>query len=258
MFYIIKDEKLQIVDDNKEKLETTLELMPQLQDERLLETDIITVEELSKHPNKVLVDDIQIEIDVPDYEEQEITKEIEVPDFETVTKTEEVQVGEDEDGKPIYETKEWQEEIQTGTHVETITETQTIQAGSHKETITVKGLVLNPHYEDEKAQKERERLDKLSMTRGDVFEALILAKGLTKPQIRAMIENAELDDITKALYLNRFDEALNFYRGFPVFNMLGQALGITPKQLDDFFMDGNYEHLLPVTQQGSEEEKGIE
>ena len=46
--------------------------------------------------------------------------------------------------------------------------------------------------------QERERLDKLSMTRGDVFEALILAKGLTKPQIRAMIEQAELDTVTKA------------------------------------------------------------
>lgn len=95
--------------------------------------------------------------------------------------------------------------------------------------------------------KERERLDKLSMTRGDVFEALILAKGLTKPQIRAMIENAELDDITKALYLNRFDEALDFYRGFPVFDMLGQVLGVTAKQLDDFFETKDYHYLTNIT-----------
>ena len=33
--------------------------------------------------------------------------------------------------------------------------------------------------EEEKQKQERERLDKLSMTRGDVFEALILARGLT-------------------------------------------------------------------------------
>ena len=108
--------------------------------------------------------------------------------------------------------------------------------------------------EEEKQEQERERLDKLSMTRGDVFEALILAKGLTKPQIRAMIENAELDNITKALYLNRFDEALDFYRGFPVFDMLGKKLGVTPEQLDMFFTDKNYKHLLPVVQQGNEEE----
>ena len=97
------------------------------------------------------------------------------------------------------------------------------------------------------AQKERERLDKLSMTRGDVFEALILAKGLTKPQIRAMIETAELNTITKALYLNRFDEALDFYRGFPVFDMLGQVLGVTPKQLDDFFETKDYHYLTNIT-----------
>ena len=101
--------------------------------------------------------------------------------------------------------------------------------------------------EEEKQEQERERLDKLSMTRGDVFEALILARGLTKPQIRAMIENAELDDITKALYLNRFDEALDFYRGFPVFNMLGKKLDVTPKQLDDFFETKDYHYLTNIT-----------
>ena len=117
-------------------------------------------------------------------------------------------------------------------------------------------IVENPNYEEEQKQKERKRLDNLSMTRGDVFEALILAKGLTKPQIRAMIENAELDDITKALYLNRFDEALEFYRGYPIFDMIGQILGITSKQLDDFFETKDYTYLLPS--EPANEEKGIE
>ena len=117
-------------------------------------------------------------------------------------------------------------------------------------------IVENPNYEEEQKQKERKRLDNLSMTRGDVFEALILAKGLTKPQIRAMIENAELDDITKALYLNRFDEALEFYRGYPIFDMLGQILGITSKQLDDFFETKDYTYLLPS--EPANEEKSIE
>lgn len=97
--------------------------------------------------------------------------------------------------------------------------------------------------DEEKAKAERERLDKLSMTRGDVFEALILAKGLGKAQIRAMIEQAELDTVTKALYLNRFDEALNFYRAYPIFDMLGQALGITSDQLDKFFETKDYHYL---------------
>ena len=102
-------------------------------------------------------------------------------------------------------------------------------------------------YKAKQKQKERERLDNLKMTRGDVFEALILAKGLPKPQIRAMIENAELDTMTKTLYLNRFDEALDFYRGFPAFNMLGQALGIIPKQLDNFFETKDYHYLTNIT-----------
>ena len=97
--------------------------------------------------------------------------------------------------------------------------------------------------DEEKAKEERERLDKLSMTRGDVFEALILAKGLGKAQIRAMIEQAELDTVTKALYLNRFDEALEFYRGYPIFDMLGQALGITSEMLDKFFDTKDYHYL---------------
>ena len=101
--------------------------------------------------------------------------------------------------------------------------------------------------EEEKQEQRKEQIAKLSMTRGDVFEALILAKGLTKPQIRTMIENAELDTMTKALYLNRFDEALDFYRGFPVFNMLGQVLGVTPKQLDDFFETKDYHYLTNIT-----------
>ena len=108
--------------------------------------------------------------------------------------------------------------------------------------------------EEEIKEQERKRLDNLSMTRGDVFEALILARGLTKPQIRAMIENAELDTMTKALYLNRFDEALDFYRGFPVFDMLGQVLGVTPKQLDDFFETKDYHKLLPVEEENNTEQ----
>lgn len=100
--------------------------------------------------------------------------------------------------------------------------------------------------EEYKAKKEAERQEEIgniSMTRGDVFEALILARGITKTQIRAMIENAELDDITKALYLNRFDEALEFYRKFPLFDLLGQSLGVTAEQLDNFFITKNYEFL---------------
>ena len=97
--------------------------------------------------------------------------------------------------------------------------------------------------EEEKQEQRKEQISQLSMTRGDVFEALILAKGLGKAQIRAMIEQAELDTVTKALYLNRFDEALEFYRGYPIFDMLGEALGITSEMLDKFFDTKDYHYL---------------
>lgn len=109
-------------------------------------------------------------------------------------------------------------------------------------------LVLNPNWKEEQAQKERERLNNLSMTRGDVFEALILSKGITKAQIRTMIENEPtLDTITRALYLNRFDEALEFYRGYPIFDLLGDSLDITSDMLDNFFKTKDYNYLSKYT-----------
>lgn len=105
-------------------------------------------------------------------------------------------------------------------------------------------LITVEEMKTKEAQKRRERLNNLSMTRGDVFEALILAKGLGKAQMRTMIEQAELDTVTKALYLNRFDEALEFYRGYPIFDMLGQALGITGEMLDKFFETKDYHELI--------------
>ena len=101
--------------------------------------------------------------------------------------------------------------------------------------------------QEEVTAKERERINALSMTRGDVFEALILAKGLGKAQLRSMIEQAELDTTTKALYLNRFDEALEFYRGYPIFDMLGEALGITSEMLDEFFETKDWHKLVTAT-----------
>ena len=71
MFYVMNEDVLSIFDDNKEKIETTRKYMPQLDGQLTLETDIVDAETLEAHPNKVIVDDIPVEIDVPDYEEVE-------------------------------------------------------------------------------------------------------------------------------------------------------------------------------------------
>lgn len=99
--------------------------------------------------------------------------------------------------------------------------------------------------EEEKEQEEAELIGNLSMTRGDVFEALILSKGVTKATLRALIENHEgIPDLEKTLYLNRFDEALEFYRKHPAVNLIGSLLGISSEQMDRFFITKDWHELL--------------
>ena len=107
-------------------------------------------------------------------------------------------------------------------------------------------LVLNPDFDEQKEQQEKERIAMLSLTRGDVFRALYQAKQVTRTQIRAMIENNELiSQAQRELALIDFDEALNFYRGNTLIDTLGLALGISSGQLDKFFETNDYTVLLP-------------
>lgn len=107
------------------------------------------------------------------------------------------------------------------------------------------GFVLNSNYEEEQKQKEAERIAMLSLTRGDVFRGLLMAKGVTRAQLRAMIEtNEQLTEVEKEMALIDFDEALNFYRGNALIDTVGLALGITGEQLDKFFESNDYTKLL--------------
>ena len=106
-------------------------------------------------------------------------------------------------------------------------------------------------WEEKQAQAKKERVAMLSLTRGDVFRGLLMAKQVTRAEIRAMIENNEtLSILQKEMALIDFDEALNFYRGNALIDTLGATLGITSKQLDKFFETNDYTVLLP-----EEEEK---
>lgn len=107
-------------------------------------------------------------------------------------------------------------------------------------------IILNPDYEDILRIKEEERISNLFMTRGDMFEALILAFGKDKNDIRLMVENLpDLTEVEKKLYLNRFDEALNFYRSHPAVDLLGTMLGVGKERMDKFFDTKDYKDLLP-------------
>lgn len=110
--------------------------------------------------------------------------------------------------------------------------------------------------EEELEQQEKERIAMLSLTRGDVFRGLLMAKGVTRAQLRAMIETNELLSVVeKEMALIDFDEALNFYRGNALIDTVGLALGITSEQLDKFFETNNYTYLLPVEEENQVEDE---
>src|SRR5574344_1026721 len=116
-------------------------------------------------------------------------------------------------------------------------------AGSYQ---IIDGVLINisqtPEYISEQAQKEAERIARLHLTRGDVFRGLLKAKGVTKTQLRAMIE-AMPDGIDKEMALIDFDEALEFYRGVALIDTVGLALGITSNQMTKFFETNDYMEL---------------
>ena len=99
--------------------------------------------------------------------------------------------------------------------------------------------------EDEIVLQEKERIAKLSLTRGDVFRGLFQAKGVTRSMLREIIENNEkLTEIENEMALIDFDEALNFYRGNVLIDTVGLVLGINSAQLDNFFEKKDYTYLL--------------
>ena len=142
------------------------------------------------------------------------------------------------------------ENIEDETLTETRTENYLTYYALEANEIIVNGeVVIDPDYEEKEAQKERERIAMLSLTRGDVFRALFQAKGITRAQIRALIENNELiSEAQRELALIDFDEALNFYRGNTLIDTLGLALGITSEQMTKFFETNDYTVLLDDTE----------
>ena len=111
-------------------------------------------------------------------------------------------------------------------------------------------LVALDYTEEEKHRREKERIALLHLTRGDVFRGLLQARGVTRTQLRTIIENLPEENkeqiITKEMALIDFDEALEFYRGNSLIDTVGLLLGITEEQLDRFFETNDYKELLPV------------
>jgi len=95
-------------------------------------------------------------------------------------------------------------------------------------------VVLDPSYEEKQAQKERERINMLSLTKREVFLALYKDKGITPEQIKAQITSPEA--------LIEFEYANDYYRGNPLIDTIGQTLGYTSEQMDELFVNKEFRH----------------
>ena len=99
-------------------------------------------------------------------------------------------------------------------------------------------------WEAKKEQEEKERIAKLYLTGADVERGIYQAKGMDFEDIIALVTQLQPQGLDiKALKIEL--KANNFYRGNPYVSAIGALLGFSEEQLDLFFEDGNYEHLLP-------------
>jgi hypothetical protein len=89
-------------------------------------------------------------------------------------------------------------------------------------------VVLDPDYENKQSQKERERINQLSLTKREVFLALYKDKGITPEQIKAQITSPEA--------LIEFEYANDYFRGNPLIDVIGRTLGYTSEQMDELFI----------------------
>ena len=109
-------------------------------------------------------------------------------------------------------------------------------------------LIVNPNYEEEQAEKERERIFNLSMTRSDFFDGTIKAFGTDSDDllisIQMVLRTLEISEVDKKVAINNYKNALNFYRRHPLFTLLsnipiplseGGTITITNEQWDRFF-----------------------
>ena len=108
-------------------------------------------------------------------------------------------------------------------------------------------------WEEKQRQKEKERISQLNMTRGDFIEGLILAQGKDENDIISLIEILPITDIEKKVYISRVKNALDFYRGYPVIDVLCEYLGLTTEQMNLFFETKDYKYLKPTTQNEDEQ-----
>ena len=105
-------------------------------------------------------------------------------------------------------------------------------------------VIIDPDYEAKQEQARKERIAKLYLTGADVERGIYQAKGMDFDDILAYVSaNPPQGLDIKALKIEL--KANNFYRGNPYVSAIGQLLGFTEEQLDQFFETNDYTVLLP-------------
>lgn len=114
--------------------------------------------------------------------------------------------------------------------------------------------------EEEKKEIEYKDIAMLNLTGADVERGIYKATGMDFDDILKMVEklsttilNEETGEIIqqglnidiKALKIEF--KANNFYRGNPYVDQIGELLGFTKEQLDDFFKTNDYTKLLSIS-----------
>lgn len=99
-------------------------------------------------------------------------------------------------------------------------------------------IVTNPDYEEVKRQKERQRLDALTLTPADVERALYKAKGMDFEDLKDLIAQQLPQVDIKGLSIEF--RAKDFYRGaeangIRLFDTVGLLLGYTSADMDYLF-----------------------
>jgi hypothetical protein len=84
-------------------------------------------------------------------------------------------------------------------------------------------------YIEKRDKAERERINKLSLTKREVFLALYKSKGITPEMVRGSITDTEA--------LIEFDYASEYFRGNPLIDRIGEMLGYSTNDLDYLFIN---------------------
>ena len=112
--------------------------------------------------------------------------------------------------------------------------------GTEKYIYSDGSIILNPNWEQIQQQKERQRLDSLTLTPADVERALYKAKGMDFEDLKSLIAQQLPNVDIKGLSIEF--RAKDFYRGamsngIRLFDVVGQLLGYTVSDMDYLFIN---------------------